>query len=1085
MKDIRTFFLAAAALSALACSPDGENIALFRAATASSSFDHNLTAQLLTDGLSCEAPAYIEVFTPAGEVGRVERENTINGDVMSRNVIESDSGWIKYVLHGYTVRADEATVLYQEALAGGRGGENVTVKVPVEMSGDTLAVNLSFPRVARWRVKEVDFTMNGQPVTGIRPEDHFTSAWMSASSEDEWVRVDLGSVRCFSKVCPGFIWEPRRVVAEVSKDGVRWRKLRAVSGGCFKGGRGRFVRLTMSGGTDGGGLYCMTELEVLGRAEKAAPAAAGEGFDGGAWKLLRSSLTSAPGEEISSAGFADGDWFPAVVPGTVLASFIKAGAVPDPDFGDNVANISESYFNSDFWYRKEFVLDGEAIARRDAGKRFFLDFDGINWKAQVYVNGQFAGDIAGAFKRGHFDVSSLMVDGVNALAVKVIYPAHPGCVKEKTARWTGYNGGEMGYDSPTFVSTIGWDWYTTVRGRNIGIWNDVRLVEKGAAEVSDPLVVSKVSPDGRASVTASVELDCTDGGPVEVSGHIGSIFFSKTVSSSGKVTFSPDEFPQLKDTPLELWWPNNYGAPTLHDASFVVKRGGETADSLHFMAGIREVTSTVENGALKLFVNGRRINATGGNWGISQQNLMYGKKEYDAAIDYHRQMHFTMIRNWVGQTADEEFYDACDRYGILIWQDFWLANPADGQDPLDEDMFLDNARDYVSRIRRHPSVCLYCGRNEGVPPVSLDKALGGSVVPGLHPGIPYISDSAAGVVSGHGPYNAKPVTDYFADQSGKLHSERGMPAVPPIESLRRMMPEEDIWPQSEMWGKHDFTTSGAQRATTYNKMLSDAFGEPASGEEYAALAQWINYDGYRGMFESQNSAGRNGLLLWMTHSCWPSLVFDTYDYYFEPTGAFFGCKAACEPLHIQYNPLSSKVEIVNNCCGDMNEMWAVVRVCGLSGEVLDETFAIVNAPDDSTVSSVEVVPPAGEEVWYLSLCLKSQSGFVFSNNFYMFGKEKGNLQAVRTLPAAKLEVLSEMQEDAFVVSLTNTSDVPALMVRLIVKDKSGREILPVGYSDNYFSLLPGEERTVGIWWDREAFPGDPVLDCIQIGDFAR
>lgn len=1085
MKTINSTLLVSALAAIVCCAPAGEeNIALYRSGTASSSFDHNLTAQLLTDGLSCVEPAYLEVFTADGEVGRVERENTLNGDVMSRNIINGAEGWIRYVFHGYSVKADKAFVLYQEALAGGRGGENVTALVPVECTDTSLQVNLSFPRAARWRVKSVDFTADGQPVTGVRPEDHFTSAWMSASDGDEWVSVDLGSIRRFSSVKPAWIRRPASVIAETSVDGIRWKKLKADGDECFKGGRGRFVRLNMVGGVPGGGLYCMTELEVLGKTEKPAGTCCEPGFDGGRWTLLRSSLTDAAGEEISLAGFDDGAWFPAVVPGTVLASFIKAGAVPDPDFGDNVANISESYFNSDFWYRKTFTLDGETISHRDGGTRFFLDFDGINWKAEIFVNGQSAGRIDGAFKRGHFDVSSALVEGDNALAVKIIYPDHPGCVKEKTGRWTGYNGGEMGYDSPTFVSTIGWDWYTTVRGRNTGIWNDVRLVEKGCAKLSDPLVESTVE-NGRASVTASVELACAGDGPVEISGHIGDISFSKTVTSAGKVVFSPEEFPQLKDTDLGLWWPNGYGAPTLHDASFVVRCAGEVADSLHYMAGLREVASTVEGGVFRLFVNGRRINAKGGNWGFSQQNLIYGKKEYDAAIDYHRQMHFNMIRNWVGQVGDEEFYDACDRFGIMVWQDFWLANPADGQDPADEGMFLENARDYVSRIRRHPCVCLYCGRNEGVPPVTLDKALGGSVVPGLHPGIPYISDSAAGVVSGHGPYCAKPVADYFADQSGKLHSERGMPAVPPIESLRKMMPEEDIWPQTDMWGKHDFTSDGAQKATTYNKMVADAFGECNSGEEFASLAQWINYDGYRGMFESMNSAGRMGLLLWMSHSCWPSLVFQTYDYYFEPGGAFFGCKTACEPLHIQYNPLTGRVEVVNNCCGDMNELWAVVKIFGLKGGILDETMAIVNSPDDSTVSSVEVVPPAGEEVWYLSLSLKSQSGVVYSRNFYIFGREGGNLQAVRTLPAATLEMESEMQDEVFVVSLTNVSDVPALMVRLILKDASGREILPVGYSENYFSLMPGEERTVGIWWNRDDFPGTPVLSFTQIGDFAR
>ena len=130
--------------------------------------------------------------------------------------------------------------------------------------------------------------------------------------------------------------------------------------------------------------------------------------------------------------------------------------------------------------------------------------------------------------------------------------------------------------------------------------------------------------------------------------------------------------------------------------------------------------------------------------------LRYRAREYDIAVRYHKEMNFTMIRNWVGQTGDDEFYDACDRYGIMVWQDFWLANPLDGPDPNDNAMFMQNVNDFVKRIRNHPSVGLYCGRNEGNPPEADGLVDQGRSYPSYIRRLHYISNSAFGVVSGGG-----------------------------------------------------------------------------------------------------------------------------------------------------------------------------------------------------------------------------------------------------------------------------------------------------------------------------------------------
>ena len=1044
------------------------DIALNRTAVASSNYDANLTAQLLTDGIFLEEePAFVEVISSEGEVGSVERENALDGDVNSRNILTGSSGWIEWRFRGYEVVADEAEVLFQEALKGGRGGPKSVMTVPVEIKDDgALHIDMTFPHEGRWRVKEVKFFKDGEPLGNLLPSGHFTSAWTSGGCQEEWVMVDLGAVCRVDEVTPHWLCPPDNYEVEISRDGQRWREAQA--------GRCRYVRILMHGDSTRTERFSMTELEVLGPGK--------ETLSEEGWKIQRASEVFADGAAVSSPGFDVSGWLPATVPGTVLANYIRAGAVPDPAYGDNWSQISDSFFNSDFWYRKEFDYS------HSAGKRAFLDFDGINWKADLWLNGVRFGRMEGAFIRGHFDVDTLLREGRNVLAVRILCNAHPGAVKEKTARWTGYNGGVLGADSPTFLASIGWDWMTTIRGRNCGIWNDVRLVEKGPAEVSDPLIISKVNLDGRARVTASVKVKGVDE-KATLEGWIGDIAFSKEISSDGEVAFSPEDFPQLEDCSLALWWPNGYGEPVLHDAGFVIKVDGEVSDSLQFKAGIREVGWDISDGSLKLFVNGRRFIPQGGNWGFSEHNLVFGERDYDIALDYHRQMNLNMIRNWVGQVADEEFYEACDRYGVMVWQDFWLANPSDGPDPDDEAMFLANASDWVSRIRRHPSLALYCGRNEGDPPASLDAALRETVA-GSHPDLLYISNSADGLVSGHGPYKAVPFEEYFTSQSGKFHSERGLPNVSTYESLCKMMPEEDRWPLGEMWGKHDFTTDGAQNTKTYVAIMNDTFGESASAGEFTALSQWLNYEGCKAIFESANSAGRNGLLLWMTHSSWPSLVFCTYDYYFEPTGAFFGCKKACEPLHIQYNPVSHEVEVVNICCGGQS-LSADLVIYGLQGNPLLTKNVKITSPDDSTVPCFKVELP-DEPVCILKLRLLDIDGAMVSENTYVIAGSNpsviagstGNLKPLRTLPAAKLTKSVKVSGDSASITLRNDDSVPALLVRLILTDRRGEEILPVEYADNYFSLMPGEEKTVAISWKKSGFRGSPEIHCRQLGDFA-
>lgn len=259
----------------------------------------------------------------------------------------------------------------------------------------------------------------------------------------------------------------------------------------------------------------------------------------------------------------------------------------------------------------------------------------------------------------------------------------------------------------------------------------------------------------------------------------------------------------------------------------------------------------------------------------------------------------------------------------------------------------------------------------------------------------YYPNSASGFVSGGGPYRALPVEEYFAAERGRdrFHSERGMPNVMPYESLLRTFRKENQWPQTSVWGVHDFTLSNAQSAATFNQMIEKAFGEPESLKQFAEYAQWINYNGYRAIFESR-SPERKGIQLWMSHSCWPSMVWQTYDYYFEPTAAYFGSKKGSAPIRIQWNPVDRMVEVVNNNASQQNGLTATAMLVNFDGKVISEQSAQFDSGEDSTTQLFSLNTESGDltDVYYISLKL-TRGDEVLADNFYWEGREKRKLQA--------------------------------------------------------------------------------------------
>ena len=1078
------------------------NLALHRPAYHSSSYDYNLTAQLVTDGIrDTRLPRWVSTsVSERGLLTKQERELVLDRNLVTGVELKGPHPWVTVGLEGgdgapevdrldvfarpqgfaprdmarwtCTVSGSDDERTWKE-LARKTGAERAardyqwSIALAAPSRSRFYRVAFEAPNVQAWRANEVAFFDHSERL-GVGGPYQFTSAWMSAGSGEEWVYVDLGARCTFDRVALFWIRRAAAGSIQFSDDAEEWATLAPLSAvddvKLAQPATGRYVRVLMTRPQSPEG-YILSELEVYGRGgpvPKAKPVAAGLG----AWRVQRDSLVRGSGAEVSQPGYRNEDWMIATVPGTTLVSYWNDGAVPDPNYGDNQNMISDSFFYADFWYRDEFVAP--AVSR---GHHVWLNFDGINWKADVFLNGAKIGRIEGAFMRGRFDVTDRIRPGaLNAVAVRVEKNATPGSVKEKGLESDIANGGALGADNPTYHASIGWDWMSTIRGRDTGIWAGVSLSESGAVKIENPFVTTTLPlPDiSRAQVTVEATLRNLDATPVSGTlrgqfgeaqfggiGLDGSVKFTTAVTLEAfahqtvKVTF---DLPNPK-----LWWPNGYGDPYLYP----VELQFEASDWVSFQVGVRQFTYSEDGGALKIWINGRRFIARGGNWGFAESMLRYRARDFEAALRYHRDLHFTMIRDWVGQIGDDAFYEACDRNGIVVWQDFWLANPWDGPDPDNNELFLANAHDTLLRIRNHPSVGLYCGRNEGNPPKPLDDGLR-SLQEELHPALHYISNSAHGVVSGEGPYRVLPRMHYFANAPVKLHSEMGSPDVPALESVRAMMPLPALWPPSSMWPLHDFDLHFV--SDVFHEAVDRGYGGADKLADWVSLAQFVDYDAYRGMYEGQ-SKDRMGLLIWMSHSAWPSLLWQTYDYYFNPGAGYFGAKKACEPLHIQWNPVTDMVEVVNYSAGNARGLTAHVEILNMDGSRRWDKTATLDSIEDGTSSPVQMEYPEGLSATHFVRLSLTRGGEVVSTNFYLRGLREGDYRAIRALPPVKIEAETRMERQGarwlLTTELRNASQAPALMVRVkAVRETSGDRILPALYSDNYVALMPDERLTI-------------------------
>ena len=587
----------------------------------------------------------------------------------------------------------------------------------------------------------------------------------------------------------------------------------------------------------------------------------------------------------------------------------------------------------------------------------------------------------------------------------------------------------------------------------------------------------------------------------------------------------PVEIPLVLESP-KLWWPNTYGEQFLYSVETTLGSEGKTSDKSSFSFGVRRFDYPIDGDLLTLYCNGVRIVAKGGNWGIDDGMKRDTASVLDDKVRLHAEENMTMIRNWVGMTNHEGFYDACDKYGLLIWDDFWLANPVDGPNPNDEALFRENAADKIRRVRRHTALAVYCGRNESAPPESIDRDLA-ALTAELDGSRFYFPNSAGSPVGSGGgyslaePYGLRGIKQYFNDvTSPVLRSERGIPNVPNAESLRKFVKPENLWPISEAWALHDWTYHMNGPANTYMfalqsylsgdfeipvdnvqgqapdeidlvyreykaaiaKMCAEA-GEAWTFEDFSRAAQLINYDNHRGLFDALASRRSNGLLMWMSQSSWPSFMWQTYDFYLDTNGGYFGVKAGNQPARAVFDPRDNSVILANASAKAYENVQTIIEVFDLGGALVSsqtyktaalesDAYGVKIAIADFTASNTDVV--------FLRLTLKDSGGEILGANTYWHNRaEYQNYRALNSMPKAEVTLEASASEVTnsgnalYTLKIVNGT-TPALGVRVRLIGEDGTDVLPVFYSDNYLTMMPDETRKITAEYDSARLCGAPV-----------
>jgi mannosylglycoprotein endo-beta-mannosidase len=817
------------------------------------------------------------------------------------------------------------------------------------------------------------------------------------------------------------------------------------------------------------------------------------------WLCKRADSLQSGGDVISIPSFKTINWLPATVPGTILTTLVDNKMMPDPFFGMNNELIPDIYKTGPAFYTYWFMKDfNEPFPNH--GELVWLNFRGINYSADIFLNGHklTTNRSEGMFIRQEYNITAfLSKNGNNRLAI-IVYPPDP----------VGNPNGGQGGDGEiarnvTHQYVAGWDWIQPIRDRNTGIWDQVTIKRTKGINLKNPRIITRVPgtryPDDslQAPVILQVSAELENPGDLPVTGvlefGIDKIKQTKEVYLPAHST-KEIRLPVLNIPHPKLWWPNGYGESFMYPATIRFKNSsGLVLDEEHLLTGLRELGSIWNDHtrSMQITVNGQKIFIKGGNWIISDELLRFSPARYDAEIRFHRDMNLNLIRVWGGALTERpEFYEACDKYGLLVWQDFWNSGDCNGRwmDPKkkenqwvrrtypdDHALFLASVADQVKMIRNHPSLAIWCGGNEITPSEDILRKLKDSIaqLDGTRPFIDYSNSDSISFNSiggnGDGPYGIQNLKTFFGEQTFPFNSEVGSVGLGDYASLARFLPKENLesFPRNNqedsVWQYHKYMG--------YDKFI-DAYGEPASTKDFTEKAQLVNYDQYRGLAEGFTSHmwdWYSGFVIWKTQNPWTAMRGQMYDYYLDPNACLYGLKKGAGSLHVMFNAADSMIMIANNGFKTVRDLMLEVKLYEMQGreKVITMVFNEIGPTAVRKYFSIgETLQKfSAKEGAFLSLRLLNTQKIVVDENLYWVADSTGLYSGIKkfTAPEVKLDLVT-IGKGKVKINIANPAGGPvSFFNRISVVDaKTKKRLLPVFYSDNYISILPGEMKTVEI-----------------------
>lgn len=600
---------------------------------------------------------------------------------------------------------------------------------------------------------------------------------------------------------------------------------------------------------------------------------------------------------------------------------------------------------------------------------------------------------------------------------------------------------------------------------------------------------------------------------------------SLAAHEKSSLQFTPTDFPQLRLKNPRLWWPNGYGTPELYHLTLtVLDSDGRASEAKTLRFGIRKITYELSafdaTGAVRRFefdplaagdrlvidqrheairltptawlptltastndtagltavaadsptapflvlkVNGVPIVCKGGNWGLDEALKRCDRGRLEPYFRLQRDAHLTMVRNWCGQNTEQVFFDLADEYGLMVWSDFWISTQDWNQQPADPTLFLANASDVIRRFRNHPSLVLWCGRNEGVPPPILNEGLA-TLVRTLD-GSRYYQPASRDInLLNSGPWTYGDPVYFFNKYGLGFSTELGLPNIPAADAIRTMMPAADQWPIGDTWAYHDWHQAHHGEVQTFMDALARQFGPGTSLDDFCRKAQMLNYVGHRALFEGLNArlwAPASGRLMWMSHPTWPSTEWQLYSSDYDTNAAYFGARKACEPIHVQLNMDDHHVVIANTTLNDLAGLTVTAELFDLHGRSLGRQESNLASPANCTTPGflLDEAPAAGFPLFFVKLRLTASDKRLLSDNFYWLARHEEDHRRLNELPPVALTGTAHLDANGRIeVEFVNPSAEPALLIKPTLRDATGQRVLPAFMSDGGFSLLPGETR---------------------------